>query len=108
MRVIFSRKGFDSAAGGAPSPIIDGGPVSLWRVPSWLGRYRLSYPGPRSWTAADGLRAARRGQEFVVDVGDDAEPAAWVERVIRLIREGAAGATGAIGAPTSRQCLGLE
>ena len=29
MRVIFSRKGFDSTAGGVPSPIIDGKPVSL-------------------------------------------------------------------------------
>lgn len=29
MRVIFSRKGFDSAAGKAPSPIIDGVPISL-------------------------------------------------------------------------------
>lgn len=29
MRVIFSRKGFDSAAGGVPSPIIKGEPISL-------------------------------------------------------------------------------
>ena len=29
MKVIFSRKGFDSAAGGCPSPIIDAHPVSL-------------------------------------------------------------------------------
>jgi hypothetical protein len=29
MKVIFSRKGFDSAAGGVPSPIVDGRPVSL-------------------------------------------------------------------------------
>ena len=29
MKVIFSRKGFDSAAGGVPSPIIDGRPISL-------------------------------------------------------------------------------
>lgn len=29
MKVIFSRKGFDSATGGVPSPIIDGRPVSL-------------------------------------------------------------------------------
>jgi hypothetical protein len=29
MRIIFSRKGFDSAAGKAPSPIIDGEPISL-------------------------------------------------------------------------------
>ena len=29
MKVIFSRKGFDGSAGGCPSPIIDGIPVSL-------------------------------------------------------------------------------
>ena len=29
MRVIFSRKGFDSASGGGPSPVVDGRPVSL-------------------------------------------------------------------------------
>ena len=29
MKVVFSRKGFDSAAGGAPSPIVDGCPISL-------------------------------------------------------------------------------
>lgn len=29
MRIIFSRKGFDSAAGGGPSPIVCGRPVSL-------------------------------------------------------------------------------
>ena len=29
MRIVFSRKGFDSAAGGGPSPIVDGVPFSL-------------------------------------------------------------------------------
>ena len=29
MKIVFSRKGFDSAAGGAPSPIIDGQPTSI-------------------------------------------------------------------------------
>lgn len=29
MRIIFSRKGFDSAAGGGPSPIVEGRPLSL-------------------------------------------------------------------------------
>jgi hypothetical protein len=29
LRIIFSRKGFDSAAGGGPSPIINGVPISL-------------------------------------------------------------------------------
>lgn len=29
MRIVFSRKGFDSASGGGPSPIVNGRPVSL-------------------------------------------------------------------------------
>ncbi len=29
MRIVFSRKGFDSGSGGFPSPIIDGRPISL-------------------------------------------------------------------------------
>jgi hypothetical protein len=29
MRIIFSRKGFDSSAGGSPSPIVEGRPISL-------------------------------------------------------------------------------
>lgn len=29
MRIIFSRKGFDSSAGGGPSPIVGGAPISL-------------------------------------------------------------------------------
>ncbi|MCP5397534.1 MAG: hypothetical protein H6918_12560 [Sphingomonadaceae bacterium] len=29
MKIIFSRKGFDSAAGGGPSPIVDGRPLTL-------------------------------------------------------------------------------
>lgn len=29
MLIIFSRKGFDSTAGGVPSPIVDGYPVTL-------------------------------------------------------------------------------
>lgn len=29
MRIVFSRKGFDSAAGGVPNPIVDGVPIAL-------------------------------------------------------------------------------
>src|SRR4029450_11040295 len=29
MKIVFSRKGFDSGAGGAPSPIMEGRPISL-------------------------------------------------------------------------------
>lgn len=43
MKIIFSRKGFDSSAGGGPSPIVDGVPVSL---PIPKGR-----PGDTSYSA---------------------------------------------------------
>ena len=41
MRIVFSRKGFDSSAGGGPSPIVDGRPVSL-PIPSG-GHSRTTY-----------------------------------------------------------------
>ena len=59
-----------------------------------LERYRLGDHGPRAWTSAGTLRAARRGQEFVVDIGGDGEATGWVERVTALIRTGGGGATG--------------
>lgn len=50
MRVIFSRKGFDSAAGGCPSPIVEGKPISLpipTRMPSVVCFGDLSDPAPK-------------------------------------------------------------
>lgn len=47
MKVIFSRKGFDSGTGGCPSPIIDGAPISLpipTRMPTATAFGEL--PGP--------------------------------------------------------------
>jgi len=41
MRLIFSRKGFDSSSGGAPSPIVAGSPVSL-PIPA-SGNSRTTY-----------------------------------------------------------------
>lgn len=41
MRVIFSRKGFDGAAGCVPSPIVDGRPISL-PIPTELQHTRFS------------------------------------------------------------------
>lgn len=49
MKVVFSRKGFDSAAGGVPSPIIDGRPTSLpipTRMPTPLTFGDLAQPLP--------------------------------------------------------------
>jgi hypothetical protein len=42
VRIIFSRKGFDSASGGAPSPIIDGIPISL-PIPGRAGQSETTY-----------------------------------------------------------------
>lgn len=42
MRIIWSRKGFDSAAGGGPSPIVGGRPVTL-PIPDERGLSRTSY-----------------------------------------------------------------
>ena len=50
-RIVFSRKGFDTASGGGPSPVVDGRPVSL---PIPAGRY----PGGRSYRDLAGNRPA--------------------------------------------------
>lgn len=42
MRIVFSRKGFDSTAGGGPSPILDGRPVTL-PIPDTMGLSRTTY-----------------------------------------------------------------
>ena len=42
MRIVLSRKGFDSSAGGTPSPIIHGRPISL-PIPTSPDRSRTTY-----------------------------------------------------------------
>ncbi|RIV82923.1 hypothetical protein D2V17_14050 [Aurantiacibacter xanthus] len=42
MRIVFSRKGFDSASGGGPSPIVAGRPVTL-PIPAGAGLSRTTY-----------------------------------------------------------------
>ncbi|MBB5733845.1 hypothetical protein FHS61_002891 [Altererythrobacter atlanticus] len=42
MKIVLSRKGFDSASGGGPSPIVDGRPVSL-PIPAGAGPSRTTY-----------------------------------------------------------------
>lgn len=42
MRIVLSRKGFDSAAGGGPSPIVEGRPLTL-PIPAGRGPSRTSY-----------------------------------------------------------------
>ena len=58
MKIVFSRKGFDSASGGGPSPIVRGQPVSL-PIPAGRGASATSYDALGLGEAA-GL--ASRGQ----------------------------------------------
>ncbi|MCB2078595.1 MAG: hypothetical protein KDE55_12965 [Novosphingobium sp.] len=60
-----------------------GGPLNLWTVPSWLRELGLSYHGkPERWIGDGLLDSAKRGQEFVCDIGNHAEAAAYLEQLM--------------------------
>jgi hypothetical protein len=62
------------------------GPVSHWLVPPWLREIGLSYHrNENRWANANELHVVGRGQEFVVDIGDQKEPKAWLMKVIEII-----------------------
>ena len=67
MRIILSRKGFDSAAGGGPSPIIDGRPVSL-PIPDSKGLARTTYG---ELGLGELVRAATKGRIGPHDLAHD-------------------------------------
>lgn len=58
MKIIFSRKGFDSVAGGGASPIIGGRPLSL-PIPAFGGKSRTRYA---ALGLGDHVAAASRGR----------------------------------------------
>lgn len=63
-----------------------GGPLNRWTVPPWLGKAGLTYhSGPERWIGRTELDSARRGQEFVSDVGDAPEPLKWLGNIIAAI-----------------------
>lgn len=63
-----------------------GGPLNSWIVPNWLAHFGLSYHArTERWTPPNMLNSARRGQEFVCDIGDTAEPHHWLDTVIAEI-----------------------
>lgn len=63
-----------------------GGPLNSWIVPPWLRHFSLSYHSkPERWTEPDGLDSARRGQEFVCNIGDAEEPRRWLDAIITEI-----------------------
>lgn len=64
-----------------------GGPLSQWQVPHWLQAKGLSYHAkPWRWPEPGSLQVVSRGQEFVCDIGEDAEAIAWVDTMIAAIR----------------------
>ncbi len=66
---------------------VEGGPLSLWRIPSWLRETGLSYHGAAErWLPNGNLKSVARGQEFVADVGERTEPRHWLEATKALIR----------------------
>ncbi|GAA0270532.1 hypothetical protein GCM10009127_08280 [Alteraurantiacibacter aestuarii] len=64
MKIILSRKGFDSASGGGPSPIVEGIPVSL-PIPAGEGRPGVPYG---DLGLADHAALASRGRLGAADL----------------------------------------
>jgi hypothetical protein len=63
-----------------------GGPLNTWIVPPWLQAHGLSYhTRPSRWLSETGLDSAKRGQEFVTDVGDDPQALRWLEAIVTEI-----------------------
>ncbi|WP_156839902.1 Nmad3 family putative nucleotide modification protein [Novosphingobium aquimarinum] len=59
-----------------------GGPLNTWRVPGWLRRLGLTYhANPKRWLPGDALDSAKRGQEFICDIGEEPEPRRWLDAV---------------------------
>lgn len=65
---------------------VPGGPLNLWHVPPWLKARGLTYHDrPERWRRGSRLDAAKRGQEFVCDVGRAQAPRRWLEEIVSLI-----------------------
>jgi hypothetical protein len=65
-----------------------GDPLNVWTVPRWLRAHGLTYHArPQRWIGEAELDTAKRGQEFVTEVGDDADARQWLEAVIAEIEK---------------------
>lgn len=64
-----------------------GGPLRHWLLPDLFRKFGLTYhPRPENWLAPGELLSASRGQEFVCDIGTDAEARRWLARILDAIR----------------------
>lgn len=65
---------------------VAGGPLNVWAVPPWLRQRGLTYHrDPKHWLPGDRLLSARRGQEFICDIGRARTPREWLEQTIAEI-----------------------
>ena len=71
MRIIFSRKGFDSAAGGCPSPIVDGRPHSLPIPTKMPTTTRFGDLGGDIGDMVEGLSRGRQRKDFPCHLDPD-------------------------------------
>lgn len=64
------------------------GPLNVWKVPVWLRRYGLTYHGrPERWIGPGLLNSAKRGQEFVCNIGDAQEPRKWLAEILEGMKD---------------------
>lgn len=64
------------------------GPLNSWTIPPWLRTHGLTYHArPERWIGQTELDSAKRGQEFVSDVGDDPEALGWLDAIIAEIAD---------------------
>ena len=71
---------------------VPGGPVSHWRIPSWLYDTGLSYHGnPIRWNSDGTLQSVARGQEFVADVSSNKKAQVWLDHTLSLILDKSSG-----------------
>ena len=63
-------------------------PVSVWSVPAWLKAAGFTYhSNPARWASNQELHVASRGQEFVLNIGDQAAPREWLRAVQAAIQQ---------------------
>ena len=66
----------------------EGGPLSIWRIPSWLQETGLTYHDKvHRWLPDRRLNVVARGQEFVTDIGSNPDALSWLKATIEAIQE---------------------
>jgi len=82
MKIILSRKGFDSSLGKIPSPIFPSGELCSLPIPeSMPDNCSIRYEEINDYVL---LNSVGRGQEFVLDCQEYPEAVNWLCSILRL------------------------